>query len=402
MELNVVKSEFKRRKTVFSGNCEIGLESEIVLPDSCPDIEKILKCTLNPRILSKRLDATRLFISGTAFLRILYLDNSGCVRSFDTQTAFSKNLDVNAEGENPLVCVKPTVQYLNCRVLSPRRFDMHSALYMNISIKACDTVSFVTDIQNEGVELKRKKIEALIPVYAACENFTVMEEYELSSPIAAVTKMNADAKILEYKCVSGRVLLRGEAELDICYLSENSEAVQNSRYILPVSHILSCPDAQEGDNIYLTLDICRVSCEPISKSEDKEIAVEVLLEACCEVNRKQEIDTVVDAYCIGRECAISRNQTELGFFEAEQEKNHRFLIKTEAEDVEEVIDTYAETKNVQFSLNEQGELMAKCDIDASLVYKTARERCTFRRKLLRLSFLLRQIRSLWVPITAGI
>ena len=188
MELSLVKSDFKRRRAVYNGNCEIGLESEIVLPDAFTDIERILKCTLSPRVQSKRLDSGRLSINGSAFLHILYLDGQNCVKSFDTQVPFSKNIDVNAEGENPIICVKLSTQYLNCRVLSERRFDMRATVCMSINIKACDTVSILTDIQNESVELKKQKIEATVPVFSACENFTVMEEYELSAPISAVVR----------------------------------------------------------------------------------------------------------------------------------------------------------------------------------------------------------------------
>lgn len=371
MEPNYVKSEIKRRKAIFNSNCEIGLEGEMVLPDACPDIERILKCTANARVNQKRLDFPRLFVSGTVFLRVLYLDKQNCVQSYDTQIPFSKNIDVNGEGENPVVSIKTSLQYLNCRQLSERRIDTRLTLCMNVNIKACDTMSVVCDIEDEGAEVKREKIEIVEPVYSACESFTAMEEYELAHPISAVTKMNADARILEYKLTAGRVLLRGEVEIDICYLCSENSAVQTAHYILPVSHILSCPDAMEQDNISASLEICKISCEPIGKGESREISVEVLLEACLNAERKREIDAVVDAYLIGRECIAHKREEKLCAFEESVEKNHRFSLKVDADDISEVIDTYAEIKNAQFTLNEQGEIMAKCDVDACLVYRNS-------------------------------
>ena len=371
MEPNYVKSEIKRRKAIFNSNCEIGLEGEMVLPDACPDIDRILKCTANARVNQKRLDFPRLFVSGSVFLRVLYLDLKNCVQSYDTQIPFSKNIDVSGEGENPVVNVKTSLQYLNCRQLSERRIDTRLTICMNVEIKACDTVSIMCDIEDEGAEIKREKIEITEPIYSCCESFTIAEEYELAQPISAVTKMNADARVLEYKCTAGRVLLRGEVEIDICYLCSEGQAVQTAHYILPVSHILSCPDATEQDSINIDIEICKISCEPIGKGESREISVEVLLEACLNAERKREIDAVVDAYIIGRECIAHKREEKMCAFEEPVNKNHRFSFRVDADDISEVIDTYAEIKNVQFNLNEQGEIMAKCDVDASLIYRNS-------------------------------
>jgi len=370
MQASLIKKELFKRRTVYNGSCEIGVESESVLPDYCSDIEKILRCSLVPRVNSKHLEAGRLVVNGTAFLRLVYLDPDGRMQSFETQIPFSKNIQVQEGGENPCIWIRMQTEYSNCHAISPRRFKLRGAVSMTAKVTVCNPLTFVTDIENDGVEVKRQKIEAVVPVSSVSEGFTVMEEYELTKgPISSVVRMSANPKILEQKIIPGKIFLKGEVELLIVYLCEGDVGTCEAKYVIPVNQILSCDDAQEGDGVDLRLEISRMSAEPIGSGENSEIAVEVLLEANADVTRKEEIEAVVDAYCIGRESVIAKNEQEVCLVEGTLEKTHQLSIVPEASDVTEIIDTFAEVKNVNADVNEHGEIMVRADVTAGMLAK---------------------------------
>ena len=52
------------------------VDLDFTLPDYCPDIEKILKCTLLPKIYSRNLSAGQLRVDGASLVRILYCDGN--------------------------------------------------------------------------------------------------------------------------------------------------------------------------------------------------------------------------------------------------------------------------------------------------------------------------------------
>ena len=70
------------RRMLFEGAAEQPVDSDITLPEYFPDVVRVLKCTLTPRITSVQGSADRIPAEGSALLRILYLSEENWVRCF--------------------------------------------------------------------------------------------------------------------------------------------------------------------------------------------------------------------------------------------------------------------------------------------------------------------------------
>ncbi len=366
MDASLVKRELMQRKTIYDGSSEIGVETALVLPDYMGDIEKILRCSLTARASSKRIEGQRLSVGGTAFMRMLYITSDGKVESFETQIPFSKNIDLNATGENPAATVRFETEYSNCHAVSPRRIELRGALLMRARVQVSAALSIAVDISSDGVECKKKSFEADIALCNACENFTVMEEYELAAPISSVVRMNASPKVLEHKIVSGKLIIKGEIDLTIVYVSDEADAVKEAHFTLPVNHFMSVNGAEEGDMADLRLEICRLSAEPIGR-QGSEIAVEVFLEAAAEVTRRENLEALADCYCIGHESACEKGEVSVTTLNKNEGKTHQICVLLDDSVLGEVIDVFADVKNVLASVNEQGEIMMKADLNAGML-----------------------------------
>ena len=148
MDINILKNRYFTKNTVTLKS-EAGVEGDIVLPESCADIEKIIKCSIMPRIMGKSIEGERLEIRGTAFLRLSYLSENCKLCSFETQIPFSKSVTVGSF-ENPSVSVAAQCDYINCRPISSRRFEVRSALNLCISISSKTPFEVIGNI--EGAE----------------------------------------------------------------------------------------------------------------------------------------------------------------------------------------------------------------------------------------------------------
>ena len=240
---------------------------------------------------------------------------------------------------------------------------------MRARVQVSAALSIAVDADDEGVECKKKAFEADLALCSACENFTVMEEYELSAPISSVVRMNATPKVLEHKIVSGRLIIKGEIDLTIIYVSDEADSVKEAHFTLPVNHFMSVGCAEEGDRADLRLDICRLSAEPIGR-EGKEIAVEVFLEASAEITRKETIEALCDCYCIGRESACEKGEISINTLSKNESKTHEIRLPLDESISGEVIDAFAEIKNTLASVNEQGEVMLKGDLSAGMLARS--------------------------------
>ena len=75
MEYNLSKNNISYVSNFLDTVNEQIVDVDITLPDYCPDIEKILKCTLVPKIYTKKISGGQLSIDGVSSVRIMYCDS---------------------------------------------------------------------------------------------------------------------------------------------------------------------------------------------------------------------------------------------------------------------------------------------------------------------------------------
>lgn len=80
MELNLQRQTVTVNEAVYSGAVEQPLECDVLLPDYCPDIQKILRCEVSPSLLSAPVSGEKLTVDGMAVVHLYYLSEDGCLR----------------------------------------------------------------------------------------------------------------------------------------------------------------------------------------------------------------------------------------------------------------------------------------------------------------------------------
>ena len=371
MQANILKREIMQRKTIYDGESEASVVSDIVLPESLGDIERILKCTFTPHLLSKSVEGSRLSLQGSGTLRMVYKTTDGRLESFETQSPFSKSIDMSSGAENMSICAEVRCAFCSCRAVSERRFEMNAGISIKAKVCAIKKEMMSIGAEEENIECKQKQLEAIVPVCFASECFTVMEEYELSGrPIKSVLKTSAIPSVSEYKVVSGKIILKGHVDLGVTYIAEDNSEPTRVNYSIPVSHVISCSGAEETDDVEITLSICRVSAQASERGERGELSAEILLRAEAEVSRKESVAPVIDAYCVGLESRCERENMFFTTLEKRLNKTHNMSIPVET-DGGEMLDAFLDVKNVSSRANEQGEVMMSADALVTALCKNA-------------------------------
>lgn len=137
MDFKVMNKAISTNETLFDDFDERPVDCDFVLPDYCPDIAAVLKCTLKPVIQSKQLSGDRMLVDGQANIRVMYLDEARkCVRCCEFSQPFTSTFAVKSMGLNPCVRATAKTDYVNCRATSPRRLDVHGAFTVKLKITA--------------------------------------------------------------------------------------------------------------------------------------------------------------------------------------------------------------------------------------------------------------------------
>ena len=95
MEFNQENRSFCTPSAVLDTVAEQLADVDLTLPDYCPDIEKILKCTLTPKIQSRTLSGGQLQIDGFCTVNVMYVESiKKSVRCCEQSVNFSQNFSV--------------------------------------------------------------------------------------------------------------------------------------------------------------------------------------------------------------------------------------------------------------------------------------------------------------------
>ena len=119
MDFKVNRETFVANRTILDTSCEQAVERDFVLPDYYPDIFRVMKCSLIPRVVSNSINGEKLNFDLSVIIRILYQsEGSSKINCLEQKMSYSKSVDINGECQNPMVKIIPRVDYVNCRVVN--------------------------------------------------------------------------------------------------------------------------------------------------------------------------------------------------------------------------------------------------------------------------------------------
>lgn len=304
------------RRMLFEGAAEQPVDSDITLPEYFPDVVRVLKCTLTPRITSVQGSADRITAEGSALLRILYLSEENCVRCFEQNIPFSKYTECKAT-ENACVSARAKTGYVNCRVQSPRRIDIHGSISIAFSMYCRESAPLICDCTGGGIQMRKKKI-AYSNLSGCTEKlFSMHETLELGNAkpsIAQIVKCDAAALIEDVKLVAGKALVKGELIVRTLYIADNEDNdIQSMEHSMPISQIIEIDGAEEDctADAALTVSALEIAAKTDATGALRLLDTSVCLCAQLSLYTECESDVITDAYSTQYEIGIQKRNVEL-------------------------------------------------------------------------------------------
>ena len=156
------------------------IETELLIPEYCPDIIKILKCDVKNRVLAKRLKDQVLELELCAEITIFYCGEDNVISSVLTKYNYSKTIE-NKSFINNSFNVSVTNNNFNCRQTAARRVDVKGSVNINISINSFEAKEILFNIDREDVEQLKCNYETTSTIFTGEKQIIVEDELLLSS-----------------------------------------------------------------------------------------------------------------------------------------------------------------------------------------------------------------------------
>lgn len=303
------------RRVLFEGACEQPVDSDITLPEYFPDVVRVLKCTLTPRITSVQGTADRITAEGSALLRILYLSEENCVRCFEQNIPFSKYAECKA-AENACVSAHAKTGYVNCRVQSPRRIDIHGSISIAFSMYCRERTELLCGCTGGGVQMRKMPIAYSNLAGCSEKLFSMHETLELGAAkpsIAQIVKCDAAALLEDVKLVAGKALVKGELIVRTLYIADNEESdIQTMEHSMPISQIIEIDGAEEEctADAVLTVSALEIAAKTDATGALRLLDTSVYLCAQISLYAECESDVITDAYSTQYEIDLLKRSVE--------------------------------------------------------------------------------------------
>lgn len=361
------------KKTVQSGilklekNVQITIDQDMNVPDTKPDVEKIVESRGEVHIDEIEILTDRIRIRGMFLVKILYLSAEKEQRISCMEHEFSLEEFMNVEGAQTTDTAKVTVDLedLTVSVINSRKCGVRSVLFFHIHISETKFVEC-----SVGVE-KKENVQCLYEPVPMTEIMLYKKDIQriradVSLPagkpnIREILWNSMQLRDVDVRMMEGKLSIRGELFLFILYRSEEEqEPVQYYDWEIPFTNELECSDSQENliGNIAVALGSHQSVIKPDEDGEPRSVEVDAVLELDLKAYREFQMPVLKDMYANNRKLKL---KTRLVKFEnlifqnnAKTKINYRVNSEGDPHQLLQVLNVEGTVKIEDFRLEEEG------------------------------------------------
>ncbi len=351
MELKVLKEAAIVNETLCEYTDEQAIESDILLPDYCPEAARILKCTGETVITEKRVLGDKVTVEGVALIKVYYVNEKSGLSGYDVRIPFSKSCDLKNAADEAIVIAGSRIGYLHCRAVNQRRIYIKGSVVLKVKVVGQKSVEIVQDAYGSGIQIKKEESSMIRVIGDKIERIEVSEELELAygkeSP-QDILNVSILSSVTDSKIIANKAIIRGELNIKIVYNKEDGAGIDSMEYVLPVSKIVDMEGLDEECKCNIGVKVASYNVSVISSEEgagkfafEAELAVEI------RAVRENGLSYATDSYS-------TICESEMSFENYEFMKYERVLQERAA--VKSTVDFPEEVSKIMQVWSEKGEL----------------------------------------------
>ena len=306
------------RDVVFDDCQEQPIDIDLTLPDYCPDIQKIMKCQVYPRVTMHNISGDRLEVDGVALIRILYLESSKkTIRCSEHTAPFSCSFNLKTTPQNAVVITTTKPEYINCRALSPRRLDIHGAFSVYAQIICKNDQNYVKSINAEDVQQKTLPVSTVSLAGLGQQQFTVTESLEIGQgkpAVQSIIRSDVKTNLTDCKSISNKLMLKGDIILRILYSTDlETGMLDYADFNIPFSQMLDVDGVSDECICDTGIDVLNYEIKIRNDIGDDDTILEfdAKLLATSLAYTNTEIQLVENAYSTQYEIELTHKQIQL-------------------------------------------------------------------------------------------
>ena len=344
--------------------------AETIVPDSYPDVERILDSFGSVVLRGKDYRSGSISISGGIHAGVIYApEDQSAPRVLHVYIPFTVKVEGDGLTEQTRACVDCRVRSVDARVMNSRKVMVRVNLCGTVTgyEPACQELYSFEPMEGSDLQTRSDAYQVTRARETAEKPFTMAEEAELPSgraPMRELYKYQADVEIIESKLVGNKGVFKGNVSLKLLYLTEEEELAAWSCQ-LPFSQYVELEHEYEEEELQTGIALTDLSVED-ANGQGKRLLVNLQMLAQCTVIGQETIEVIEDAYSLFHEFTPQWQQIEAAGRLDRQNFTETARTTVQAP-VKAVLDTqvYLDEPAVR---REDGQVVVTVPIAASVLY----------------------------------
>ena len=378
MDLKISRETVPASVSIFDGIQEQSVELDYILPDYYPDIFRLVRCEVTPVITEWAVNGDRLTYGLRCDIRILYCGEGDSLLRCITQTqSFQKTAELGRSCEQPEIRLVPKTDHINFRAVNKRRLDIRGAVSVKVSVTCESPQEVVSGVSGMNMQLQRTPVKFASKKLTAEKLLRISEETELSAAQPSVSSIiccRCSLSECERKLISGKLLAKGDAEIDLLYSCEKdgTGAVEQMRFSLPYSQIIDIDGIDDTYECTVVPEVisCEVTPAAGREGDNRLLRCELELRLLCRCIRSSTVMVGTDAYSTVYPCEVAMSGIEAEQIPSVYSESFRHSAKlAEGDSVPaNIYAVWCTPKNINTRIGEDGRSVV---ISGMLTYSMA-------------------------------
>ena len=304
MPLTLAKEtmEMNWKEPVSRQSGQILLEGDMIVPDSKPDLQEILRCEGKVKIREKRITDDRLSFSGEVEVTVLYGAKNGEKPLYAMKSTLPMEdfLHMDGLGKDMDVDLSAELEHLDCQIINDRKVSVKAVLLMAAEAEQKKAAEILTDVTGEGMETLTDTLQMEQDTAAVKDRFTVKEEWTIPASQPEIGEMLMEHIRLteqDIRPMDGKAMVRGTLLIRLLYTDGEGNLGSLTEKI-PFSGYLENEGIGPKTDLCgeLTVEDCRLMPAVDEDGETRQIHADVTVGAVLNGKEMTEQAVLQDAY----------------------------------------------------------------------------------------------------------
>lgn len=287
---------------------------ESIVPDACPDIQRIVDADGEVCLKTRELSEGSLRVGGSIRATVLYIpDGEPGARRMEVRIPFVCSMDDSRLRSDGRLVAALRLCGVDAQIINPRKVLVRAELAIAVQVMAPEQLEVCTgacDVSGNGLQQRREE-QSTYRVTAVTEKpFTFSDVLNLSASkprVEELLRSKIELRNLDAKVIGSKLILKGEAAL--CALCRSVEGeIGAMQFELPYSQILEVFGVQEGADVTVIPMLTASECV-LQPGDPGSLAVSLEILAQAVLREEQTMTVVSDLYCT--QCPVEVDQEEL-------------------------------------------------------------------------------------------